>query len=93
MHPDERQWAKNSAKDFARFYEEKTGQEITVEQAQNMLLVNGYRLVDAAASKGPGGDPTAVAYINQNGGGLFAKDQYYNNPFMFGNKDGSPTSE
>ena len=58
-----------------------------------MLLVNGYRLVDAAASKGPGGDLTAVAYINQNGDGLFGKDHYYNNPFMFGNKDSLPTPE
>ncbi|WP_174981080.1 hypothetical protein [Burkholderia lata] len=58
-----------------------------------MLLVNGYRLVDAAASKGPGGDTTAVAYINQNGGSLLTKDQYFNNPLMFGNKDGSSSPE
>ncbi|WP_175820073.1 polymorphic toxin type 22 domain-containing protein [Burkholderia sp. BCC0419] len=93
LHPDERKWAQDRAKDFVAFYKQKTGQDITIDQAQNMLLVNGYRLVDAAASKGPGGDSTAVAYINQNGGGLFAKDQYYNNPLMFGNKDGSPTPE
>ncbi|CAN0620615.1 protein of unknown function [Burkholderia multivorans] len=75
LHPDERQWAKNRAKDFAKFYEDKTGQKITAEQAQNMLLADGYRLVDAAVSKGPGGDQVAVAYISGNAGGLFQKDQ------------------
>ena len=69
LHPDERQWAKGKAKDFAKFYEEKIGKSLTPEQAQNMLLANGYRLVDAAVSKGPGGDATAVAYISQNSGG------------------------
>ncbi|MCA8104322.1 hemagglutinin repeat-containing protein [Burkholderia sp. BCCIQ04A] len=94
LHPDERQWAKDKAKDFAKFYEEKTGKALTVEQARNMLLANGYRLVDAAASKGPGGDATAVAYISQNGGGLFhATPAEYNSPFLSGNKDGSLTPE
>ncbi|MBO7865700.1 hemagglutinin repeat-containing protein [Burkholderia pseudomallei] len=94
LHPDERQWAKDKAKDFAKFYEEKTGKSLTADQAQNMLLANGYRLVDAAASKGPGGDATAVAYISQNGGGLFhATSAEYNSPFLSGNKDGSLTPE
>ncbi|WP_175998878.1 hypothetical protein [Burkholderia stabilis] len=93
MHPDERQWAKDSAKSFAKFYEEKTGQGITVEQAQNMLLANGYRLIDAAASKGSGGDQVAVAYISSNAGGLFQKDQYYSDPFKYGNQNGSLTAE
>jgi filamentous hemagglutinin len=94
LHPDERQWAKDKAKDFAKFYEEKTGKALTAEQAQNMLLANGYRLVDAAASKGPGGDATALAYISQNGGGLFhAASAEYNSPFMSGNKDGTLTPE
>jgi filamentous hemagglutinin len=55
LHPDERKWPKESAKEFPAFYEGKTGQAIRVEQAESMLLANGYRLVDAAASKGPGG--------------------------------------
>ncbi|WP_321936866.1 hemagglutinin repeat-containing protein [Burkholderia cepacia] len=94
LHPDERQWAKDKAKDFAKFYEEKTGKSLTAEQAQNMLLANGYRLVDSAASKGPGGDATAVAYISQNGGGLFqATASEYNSPFLSGNKDGTLTPE
>ncbi|WP_156441775.1 hemagglutinin repeat-containing protein [Burkholderia sp. MSMB1078WGS] len=94
LHPDERQWTKDKAKDFAKFYEEKTGKALTAEQAENMLLANGYRLVDAAASKGPGGDATAVAYISQNGGGLFhATSAEYNSPFLSGNKDGTLTPE
>ncbi len=71
LHPDGRKWAKDNATKFAEFYGEKTGQTITADQAQNMLLANGYRLVDAAASKGPGGDPVAVAFINANGNELF----------------------
>ncbi|WP_369072988.1 hemagglutinin repeat-containing protein [Burkholderia gladioli] len=94
LHPDERQWAQDKAKDFAKFYEDKTGKALTAEQAQNMLLANGYRLVDSAASKGPGGDATAVAYISQNSGGLFrATSAEYNSPFLSGNKDGSLTPE
>lgn len=55
-----------------------------------MLLTNGYRLVDAAANKGPGGDATAVAYISQNAGSMFtATTVEYNSPFLYGNKDGS----
>ncbi|WP_153074164.1 hypothetical protein [Paraburkholderia bonniea] len=68
LHEEERTWAKAHASDFAKRYEEKTGQALTAVQAENMLLANGYRLVDAAASKGPGGDATAVAYISENGG-------------------------
>ncbi|WP_205974183.1 hypothetical protein [Paraburkholderia sp. Tr-20389] len=71
LHPDERQWAKDNAKDFAKFYEDKTGQAITPDQAQQMLLANGYRLVDDMASKGPGGNSTAIQFISQNANGLF----------------------
>jgi hypothetical protein len=69
LHPDERKWAKDNASKFAEYYKEQTGQTLTADQAQQMLLANGYRLVDAAASKGPGGDAVAVAYISQNAGG------------------------
>lgn len=71
LHPDERQWAKDNASNFAAFYKNKTGQTITADQAQQMLLANGYRLVDDMASKGPGGDSVAVQFINQNANGLF----------------------
>ncbi|MHA6853634.1 cysteine peptidase family C39 domain-containing protein, partial [Ralstonia pseudosolanacearum] len=78
----------------AEFYADKTGKTLSPEQAENMLLANGYRLVDAVASKGPGGDATAVAFIGQNGGRLFtATTAEYNNPFLYGNKDGSLTPE
>jgi filamentous hemagglutinin len=94
LHPDERQWAQKSAMDFASEYKEKTGRDLTPDQAQNMLLANGYRLVDAAASNGPGGDPIAVAYISKNAGSLFsATSAEYNSPFLYGNKDGSLTPE
>jgi len=56
LHPDERQWARDNASKFAQFYEDQTGQSITADQAQQMLLANDYRLVDAVASKGPGGE-------------------------------------
>lgn len=94
LHPDERQWAEKSAMDFASVYKEQTGQDLTPEQAQNMLLANGYRLVDAAASKGPGGDAVAVAYISKNAGNLFsATSAEYNSPFLYGNKNGSLTPD
>ncbi len=54
LHPHERQWAKDNTGKFAQFYKDQTSQSITADQAQQMLLANGYRIVDAAASKGPG---------------------------------------
>ncbi|SIT41615.1 Filamentous haemagglutinin family outer membrane protein (fragment) [Paraburkholderia piptadeniae] len=94
LHPSEREWAKANAKKFAQFYADQTGQTITEDQAQNMLLASGYRLVDAAASKGPGGDRYATAFISQNARSLFtATTADYNNPFLYGNKDGSLTPE
>ncbi|MWL89105.1 hypothetical protein [Cupriavidus sp. SW-Y-13] len=72
LHPDERKWAKDNAKEFAEFYAEKTGKELTDEQAQRMLLASGYRLVDDMASKGVAGDKYAVAFISANAGSLFS---------------------
>jgi filamentous hemagglutinin len=90
----ERQWASDDAEQFAKRYEEKTGKSLTAEQARNMLLGTGYRMVDAAASKGPGGDPIAAAYISENGGDMFrATPGEYKDPFRYGNKDLSLTSE
>jgi filamentous hemagglutinin len=71
LHPDEREWAKDNAAAFTQFYADKTGETITLAQAQQMLLANGYILVDATAANGPGFDPTAAQYISQNGGSLF----------------------
>ena len=93
LPPDERQWARDNAGKFAQFYKDQTGKGITADQAEQMLLGNGYRLVDAAASKGPGGDATAVAFISQNERVFHATSEEYTSPFMYGNKDGSLTPE
>ncbi|MFC3400510.1 cysteine peptidase family C39 domain-containing protein [Ralstonia solanacearum] len=93
LHPDERKWAKDNAKKFATFYKQQVGKTLTEDQAENMLLANGYRLVDEKASKGPGGDTAAVAFINGNAGGLFQKDANYSRPEVNGNADGSLTPE
>ncbi|MCP3715801.1 hypothetical protein [Paraburkholderia sp. CNPSo 3281] len=65
---------------------------ITPDQAQQLLLGNGLRLVDSAASNVPGANATAIAYISQNANGLFKKDSNYNNPFV-NNATGSHTPE
>ncbi|GAB6852583.1 hypothetical protein [Paraburkholderia kururiensis] len=96
LHPDERQWAKDNARKFAQFYQDQTGQSITADQAQQMLLASGYRLVDAAASAGPApdGNRYATAFISQNGGSMFrATSAEYNSPFLYGNADHSLTPE
>lgn len=38
LHPDERKWAKNNAKQFAEHYKDKTGDAISVVDAENLLL-------------------------------------------------------
>lgn len=94
LHPDERQWAKDKARAFAVYYEDKTGKPITADQAERMLLASGYRIVDAVASKGPGGDATATSFISRNGGGLFsATNAEYNNPLLNGFANGALTPE
>ncbi|MCX5543526.1 cell surface protein, partial [Paraburkholderia sp. CNPSo 3076] len=96
LHPDERQWAKDNASKFAQFYKDQTGQTITADQAQQMLLASGYRLVDAAASAGPApdGNQYATAFISQNGGSMFrAAPTEYNSPFLYGNADHSLSPE
>ncbi|WGS49990.1 hypothetical protein LFL96_00285 [Paraburkholderia sp. D15] len=94
LHPDERKWAKDNASKFAQFYEENTGQSITADQAQQMLLANGYRLVDSDASKEPGGNAVAVAFISANAGNMFtATPNEYKNPDLYGNADHSLTPE
>ncbi|CAB3789742.1 hypothetical protein LMG28138_02874 [Pararobbsia alpina] len=94
LHPDERQWAKDNAKTFAQFYEGKTGRSITSDQAQQILLANGYIRVDQAAASGPGYDATAAQYITQYAGSLFtATHAEYKNPLLNGNANGSLTPE
>lgn len=90
LHQGERDWARQNAKKFAAFYQEKMGEAITLERAEQILLGNGYRMVDASASKGPGvvgpaGDAVAVAFISQNAGSLFkATAAERNNPGQLG---------
>lgn len=87
---------KDNASKFAQFYEDQTGQTITADQAQQMLLASGYRLVDAAASAGPApdGNQYATAFISQNGGSMFrAAPTEYNSPFLYGNADHSLSPE
>ncbi|MEN7530765.1 hemagglutinin repeat-containing protein [Cupriavidus sp. DL-D2] len=94
LHPDERKWAKDNARSFAQYYKSAKGEDLTLDQAENMLLANGYRIVDAAASKGPGGDSVAINYISQYAGDLFSRTpEEYNKPFLYGNADGSLTPE
>ncbi|RKR45363.1 hemagglutinin repeat-containing protein [Paraburkholderia sp. BL17N1] len=96
LHPDERQFAKDNASKFAQFYKDQTGQTITADQAQQMLLASGYRLVDAAAGAGPAPDGSryATAFISQNAGNMFrATTAEYNSPFLYGNGDHSLSPE
>ena len=96
LHDRERQWAKENAKTFAQYYKDKTGQIIDEKRAAQMLLGNGYRMVDESASRGPGvagpaGDAVAVSFIAQNAGGLFkATAEERRNPGILG---GPLTSE
>ncbi|MDT6962782.1 hemagglutinin repeat-containing protein [Cupriavidus sp. SZY C1] len=94
LHPDEREWAKENAKEFAEFYAERAGREITEEQAQSMLLASGYRLVDGMASKGLSDELLPIEFIGQFAGSMFsATPTEYNNPFLHGNESGSLTPE
>ncbi|WP_246270461.1 hemagglutinin repeat-containing protein [Paraburkholderia solisilvae] len=90
LDDSERQWASNNATAFAQFYEQQTGQTITTDQAQQMLLVNGYMMVDAAAAAGGSGyNATAAQYISAKSNGLFvATPADYNNPFANGSSSG-----
>jgi len=69
LNDTERKWAKDNAADFAKYYERETGKAIGVDEAQKMLLANGYRVVDDLASKGPGGDVIARGYMSANATG------------------------
>ncbi len=94
LSPDEREWARDRAESFAKRYEQETGGPLAVDLARDKLLGTGYRMVDAVASKGPGGDPTASAYISEYGRDMFrATPGEYIDPFFYGNKDLSLTPE
>src|SRR5450830_129242 len=90
LHQSERDFAKENAKKFAQYYKDQTGQTIDEARAEQMLLGDGYRMVDAAANKGPGvagpaGDAVAASFLAQNAGNLFkAPVAEYNNPGQLG---------
>src|SRR5450830_1867642 len=50
LHQSERDFAKENAKKFAQYYKDQTGQTIDEARAEQMLLGDGYRMVDAAAN-------------------------------------------
>ncbi|WP_392397933.1 hemagglutinin repeat-containing protein [Ralstonia mojiangensis] len=94
LMPYERKWARDQAETFAAYYEAKTGKAITTDEAANMLLGSGYRLVDAQAAGGPGGNVTATQFINDKGGSLFkATETDYKDPLKGGNANGTPSPE
>jgi filamentous hemagglutinin len=97
---DERKWAKENADKFAAYYQEKTGETVSTEQAEKILLGDGYRMVDAAANQGRGvigspmNDSVATQFISANAGDLFkATPAEYNSPFLNGNANGTLTPE
>lgn len=94
LHPDERKWAKDNAQKFAEYYKDKTGDAISVADAENLLLAGGYRLVDSAAKNAPGADSVATEYISRNSGALFsAADAERRDYGKYGNVNGAPTPE
>ena len=96
LHQGQRDFAKQYAKKFAQYYLDKTGQIIDEKFAEQILLGDGYRLVDAAANKGPGvlgpaGDAVAVSFIALHAGSLFRVTPVeYNDPGQLG---ATPTPE
>jgi len=95
LHPDERQWAKDNAAAFAKFYADKTGQTITPDQAVALLMGSGLRMVDSSAANVPGGNPLATAFISANAPSslFYATPAERANPFNGANANGSPTPE
>ncbi|MEM5314785.1 hypothetical protein [Paraburkholderia sp. JHI869] len=95
LHPDERQWAKDNAAAFAKYYEAQTGQSITPDQALALLLGSGLRIVDSSAANVPGGNPVATSYISANAPSslFYATPTERSNPFLGANPSGSPTPE
>ncbi len=94
LAPNERKWAKDNAEAFADFYKKRTGDAISVSDAENLLLAAGYRLVDAVASRAPGSDRYATEYISMKSGSLFSStDAERRDVRMNGNANGTLTPE
>jgi filamentous hemagglutinin len=95
LHVDERAWAQNNASLFRDFYEAETGQTISVEQANQMLLSAEYAVTDDAARNTGKSDALASRFIAENA----PKDLLNTtaaeraNPLLGGNADGSWSPE
>jgi filamentous hemagglutinin len=95
LHEDERIWAKGNAAKYQQYLKDKTGENISPEEAYQRLLSAGYAGVDDAALKSGKSDETAKQFIVQNKPlSLFqATAAERANPFLGGNVDGSWTPE
>ncbi|QRX81611.1 hypothetical protein [Glaciimonas sp. PAMC28666] len=95
MHQSERDWAKQNAKKYREHLQEKTGENISTEEAYQRLLSAGYAIVDSAAERGGKSDETAKQFIAENKTSTLFKATAAErtNPFAGGNVDGSWTPE
>jgi hypothetical protein len=91
----EREWAKQNAKKYQQFLEERTGEKISDEEAYQRLLSAGYAIVDAAAEIGGKSDESAKQFIglNKTKGLFVASSTERANASLNGNPDGSWTPE
>jgi filamentous hemagglutinin len=95
LHPSERTWAKDNAAKYREYLADKTGEQISTEEAYQRLLSAGYAVVDDAAGKTGKSDETAKRFIGEVApAALFtASTSERANPFQNGNADGSYTPE
>ncbi len=95
LHPDERKWAKENAEKYKKYLYDKTGEQISTEDAYQRLLSSGYAVVDASAQNTGKSDEIAKKFISENtSGALFkATAAERGNPLSGGNADGSYTPE
>ncbi|WP_254073726.1 hypothetical protein [Burkholderia sp. S171] len=95
LHPDETAWVtrQDTLKAFEAYYDKTTGQTITDDQATQLLLGNGLRLVDSAAASVPGGNAAAVAFISQYAPTnlFYATPADRGKPLLGANSNGAPT--
>jgi len=95
LHPSERAWAKKNAAAYRDWLADKTGTNISTEDAYQRLLSAGYAITDTHAQNTGQSDPFAKQFISENSpANIFnATAAERNNPFLGGNSDGSYTPE
>jgi filamentous hemagglutinin len=95
LHPSERTWAKDNAAKYRQYLADKTGEQISTEEAYQRLLSAGYAVVDDAAGKTGKSDETAKRFIGEAApAALFAASTAERaNPFQNGNANGSYSPE